>query len=409
MVIKCNIDQYYNRTIIYEPSNESDKRTIKSTFIIDNLDIHQSLEAIHSDLHNISTFIYAIDKAVKRSNAEDGWTRELNVELPVSDYGKWIKVNGLLEKCLSFLSGDKWTISFIKNELSKMDSILPPEKKYDTVCLLSGGLDSYIGAIDLLEQNQKVLFLSYYGKGKATKPPQEFVKNVLIDHYKIDENDFINFKLNTDLNKESSTRTRSFLFFTHAIILKQYAKTVKQVIVPENGFISLNIPLTNSRIGSSSTRTTHPYYFILLNELSKQLGLNVEVINPYKFKTKGEMMRECLNKTLLDQTYQGTVSCSNSSRVKCSHCGVCLPCIIRRAAIEVFSRRDKTIYQTINISDTNAGNTMLNAIKMFESSLDSSILSIKIQENGPVRTDKEMFTDLFNRGYTEMLRVVKEI
>ena len=59
------------------------------------------------------------------------------------------------------------------------------------------------------------------------------------------------------------------MFFVHAIVLKQFAKCVFEIIVPENGYISLNIPLTYSRIGSSSTRTTHPYYFELLNQLLK--------------------------------------------------------------------------------------------------------------------------------------------
>jgi hypothetical protein len=112
-----------------------------------------------------------------------------------------------------------------------------------------------------------------------------------------------------------------------------------ELIIPENGLISLNIPLTQTRLSSHSTRTTHPYYFSKFRAIASTLGINNPIINPYRFRTKGEMMSQCRNKLFLQNIYSESISCShpdNSRRVKGSRpgiqCGYCVPCIIRQAA-----------------------------------------------------------------------------
>lgn len=81
--------------------------------------------------------------------------------------------------------------------------------------------------------------------------------------------------------------------FSHAIALASAFNIETEMYIPENGFISLNIPLTGARFGSSSTRTTHPYYMKMLGSLIKNMGLEISILNPYQFKTKGEMVSEC--------------------------------------------------------------------------------------------------------------------
>ena len=73
----------------------------------------------------------------------------------------------------------------------------------------------------------------------------------------------------------------------------------------ENGFIALNPPLTENRIGSLSTRTTHPVVLSLLQEIVDRMGIRVSIHNPYATKTKGEMLVECL-----DQPVSATESSS---------------------------------------------------------------------------------------------------
>ncbi|MCZ7581789.1 MAG: hypothetical protein M5U21_13400 [Fimbriimonadaceae bacterium] len=54
----------------------------------------------------------------------------------------------------------------------------------------------------------------------------------------------------------------------------------------------MNVPLTSLRIGSLSTRTTHPYFLRQIQSIWDAVGLNVEIQNPYQFRTKGELLAD---------------------------------------------------------------------------------------------------------------------
>ena len=74
-------------------------------------------------------------------------------------------------------------------------------------------------------------------------------------------------------------------------MLPQYRRgDVVELLIPENGFISLNIPLTPLRLGSLSTRTTHPLFIQQMQDILDALDFRVRLSNPYQFKTKGEML-----------------------------------------------------------------------------------------------------------------------
>jgi hypothetical protein len=112
------------------------------------------------------------------------------------------------------------------------------------------------------------------------------------------------------------------------------------LVVAENGFISLNVPLTFTRLGSLSTRTTHPHFIATLSEILQAVGIDVRLELPYRFKTKGEMLTETKNPGLLAVAAPLTMSCSHPEvgryrgTTPGQHCGYCVPCIIRRAALE---------------------------------------------------------------------------
>ena len=119
---------------------------------------------------------------------------------------------------------------------------------------------------------------------------------------------------------------------------------VVTVYVCENGFISVNPPLTPGRIGSLSSRTTHPVYLSLLQSLLDAAGLRVRIHNPYQFKTKGEMLTDCADQDFLQRHAHMTTSCGRFARYHCCHCGRCLPCLIRRASFHAWGVPDKTKY-----------------------------------------------------------------
>jgi hypothetical protein len=90
---------------------------------------------------------------------------------------------------------------------------------------------------------------------------------------------------------ETTTRGRSFLFFAMAVLVASGLNN-PDIIIPENGLISLNVPLDPLRLGAWSTRTTHPFYLARWQELLGKLGIDGTMSNPYRFMTKGEMVTE---------------------------------------------------------------------------------------------------------------------
>ncbi len=91
-----------------------------------------------------------------------------------------------------------------------------------------------------------------------------------------------------------------------------------------------------------------------MNTILSNLGLTNQIENPYRFKTKGEMMLECQDVEFLQQHYSATVSCSHPENSRYAglrpglNCGYCVPCIIRQAA-ENKAGHIKTEYATEDI------------------------------------------------------------
>jgi len=368
------------------------------------------------DLFYISLMVFFADRKIKRKLSDDAWTRQFKIYAPVLEVDKWNENKDLLERMISFLSGDKWTFEFRKRGLTSIEKKIEKgikriKKKIviDKFCMLSGGLDSFIGAIDLLKTNKNVAFVGHYGGGKGVKPFQEIINKQLIDTYQLDNKLFFNFHAKPLRGVEESTRTRSFMFFSHAIVLASGMNKEIELIIPENGLISLNIPLTNTRLGSSSTRTTHPYYMDLLQQLIANIGLKISLCNPYQFRTKGDMISECQDPEFLKNNIEKTMSCSHPDNdwklrgEKPSHCGYCLPCSIRRAAIEKAYNDDSSSYRIPDFKMSNQARVELNSFKI-------GILEYNKQENhsfaiqnaGPILKDLVKYCTLYERGMNEL-------
>lgn len=296
------------------------------------------------DLINFALGVYTIDQVVSRQiNGFQGWSRNLIVNFPVNDLELWNNVKDDFSKYLSFLSGDKWEFIFRQNEHTREVEI-PEERNpnnFTKVSLFSGGLDSFIGAIDLLSEEEKPFFVSHYKISE--KKVQENLITALKEHF--GQNSFGSQKFrvqpnqkNPSAEKENSSRARSFLFITLGIAVANCLSDNILLVLPENGLISLNIPLTKSRLSSHSTRTTHPYFVDGLNIIFSKLGIHNRIDNPYRFKTKGEMIMECQNEEFLNHHIAKTVSCSHPENSRYLgkepglNCGYCVPCIIRQSA-----------------------------------------------------------------------------
>lgn len=310
------------------------------------------------DFFFISSFVYGIDRFVERHGySTDGWSRELNVCFPVYNVSVWDDAKNELEKTLSFLTGDYWTVSFTNNTL-----VLPTiplsatysQNDFVQVNLFSGGLDSLIGAIDFLADTENagknILLVSHSDYQMKSKLEQEALFEKLLNEYKerVVRVGVAEISLDsTSFNEmEKTFRSRSLLFLGIAVLVADSLRL--PIIVPENGSVSLNYPLSASRRGSCSTRTTHPTFILYVKTLLSKLSLKNGIENPYEFNTKGEMVKSCKNLELLKSIVSISNSCgkrghtANRTNSNSTHCGVCMPCTYRKASL--LSIDDKTQY-----------------------------------------------------------------
>lgn len=310
------------------------------------------------DFFFISSFVYGIDRFVERHQySTDGWSRLLNVSMPVYEVEKWTLLKPDLEEVLSFLTGDYWNMSFVCNNFELHNKKLSDEyvnKKYKQVNLFSGGLDSLIGAIDFLadESNidENVLLVSHSDSAMKNRHEQDEVYETFPNEYKkrAKRVSLVEVALNSTTlpDREKTFRSRSLLFLGIAVLIADINKL--PIIVPENGSVSLNYPLSASRRGSCSTRTTHPTFIAMVSFLLNKLLLVSNIVNPYEFMTKGEMVKQCGNFELVKSMVQISNSCGKKGHVvnrgnrNSSHCGVCMPCIYRQASL--LNIEDKTTY-----------------------------------------------------------------
>src|SRR4030043_721767 len=118
------------------------------------------------DFINLSLGIYVFDQLVSReSYGYYSWSRYFKIYLAVADLEKWNEAKTNVEHFLSFLSGDKWELHLRKREYI-YDDYKREKNEIEKVSLLSGGLDSFIGAVDLLEDHPKnIAFVSHHKMG----------------------------------------------------------------------------------------------------------------------------------------------------------------------------------------------------------------------------------------------------
>jgi 7-cyano-7-deazaguanine synthase in queuosine biosynthesis len=122
------------------------------------------------------------------------------------------------------------------------------------VCLFSGGLDSLCGAIDLLAQGAQVCLVSHYEAGQAPDTQVQLAR-ALAAHYgrnrilvrrlflrPTPSSGLQERPLPTD--REPSTRSRSLLFIGAGVAAAAAFGDQVLLVVPENGFIGINVPLT---------------------------------------------------------------------------------------------------------------------------------------------------------------------
>ncbi|WP_421870175.1 Qat anti-phage system QueC-like protein QatC [Marinoscillum sp.] len=419
---------------IYVPSgnNRATDKSLQHNIhsILEEKKLCPNDEAI--DFLSAAISIYTADQLVPRSSyGFNNWSRYFRLHLPVVDSHKWEQAKIYFEDALNFLTGDHWELFF----RSRSSTFTPPEEcnsnTISKVSLLSGGLDSFIGVTDLLASGCDVALVGHHKSQGFENMTQSKVIDLLKSEYKDRSiEDFLfnaqPIQHNNKYGKESSSRSRSILFIGLGIsVANSYGDNVP-LYIPENGLISLNIPLTHSRVGSSSTRTTHPHFLQLLRKALTALGINNTIINPYQFMTKGEMVRGTKNPQFINRYFNETVSCAhpNSKNVNVKrtntneqkNCGYCTPCIIRRAALN-FAGLDDVKHYVYKFNDSQLPykddiGRDYRAFKMAVARLKKTKpkFSLEVLRSGPLPNKKEdlyKYTRVYERGMKEVEELLK--
>ncbi|RKF20954.1 7-cyano-7-deazaguanine synthase [Micromonospora globbae] len=312
------------------------------------------------ELVRLAVMVYAADRSTPRRAGSSNWScRDLDIEVPVQRPERWEPVRERLEALLGFLSGDAWTLQF-------RQATTPTEQvsayRYGgakRVVLASGGADSTIGALMSRHglRDATHILVSHVGAtniapvqrnivqqiGALIAGPEQFHRQIRFSRRQMQPGGF-------PFHNEYSTRTRSLLFLALGLAVASIERL--PLWIPENGFASLNPPMTSDQRGTLSTRTTHPLFLQQLSDLATEAGAHAEIENPFALMTKGEMFGMAADLVGLDAAsslLSATHSCAHTGHRShrlpvSSHCGVCFGCLLRRASFLASGVPDRTNY-----------------------------------------------------------------
>lgn len=278
---------------------------------------------------------------MKRGERENS-PRDIQLSVPAVNIGVLQPEIHRIEQILRKLSSDSWTVM-----LRQVNGTVERPNEQNTTSgktlLFSGGLDSLAAAIDLGLAGDHLQLVSHITHNQPTSAAQEELVEMMGSTLKLSfpHRRFLvsakstNPSPNLTFDAESSQRTRSFLFLTLAALCARRVGHQNIVVIAENGQMAVHLPATEGRIGPFSTRTAHPEILQLMEQfLSSVLGISIKIENPYLNRTKAEVILPVIQR--LPAAVPLAVSCWKNARLSAgaTHCGFCIPCIIRRIAIE---------------------------------------------------------------------------
>ena len=306
------------------------------------------------DLLAVAVAVYCADRSILREDHPDGWTRHIKVDVPVRRPDRWD--NELLQRTVSFLTGDHWRIRLRRGQphpgLRTTDAVLPT---VDSAALFSGGVDSLAWACESHEASESVALASYFDDGPTGHLQKQLISGLGSDHphyrFRIDRTDTRDAAEPPD-PQDRTTRSRSFLFLALGLLVAR-THGVEILRMAENGYIAVNVPLHDGRIGSLSTRSAHPQFVDDLNQVITDTDLGVKIDNPYILMTKGDVAERLMQHA--PHLAWMTISCAHPTagrwrRQGFGNCGYCYPCIIRQAGFHQVGS-DKTAYSVDPFSD----------------------------------------------------------
>ncbi|WP_243374000.1 Qat anti-phage system QueC-like protein QatC [Geotalea sp. SG265] len=378
----------------------------------------------------LAAVVYSMDKKLLRKTADDSWTRNYSLMLPVSDVEAWRLGKSELDSCLSFLTGDVWDVNYYAQTGTPIEPVqqaLALQPTANAVCLFSGGLDSLIGAIDWLSENTDGSLVAVGHYDEQMKGPKSDQEQLLprIQRAYPDRFDLIQVRIGhrNDLERKSeiTLRSRSLVFIALGVYVASALGRDVPMLIPENGTIALNVPLSPSRRGSCSTRTAHPYYLVKLRRILTGLGVLNAISNPLEEKTKGEAVSQCLNPQLLNELARLSVSCAKRGHRRyftnrdAKSCGRCMPCIYRRAALHTIGLDNELYGDNFCTGDVNINangikpNDLRACLAFLKNNASLSEISSLLMTNGSLDATKlPAYSMMVQRAMSEIRNLLRD-
>jgi len=296
-------------------------------------------DAETSDLLDIALSVMFVERDLRKLALTNRVTR-ITITVPVREPRRWASRRSTLEEILRFMGGHDWQLEFAKSSLPLREANEQAKEEKKLVVLHSGGMDSACGLGSLMAKRRSVQLVSFYTN---QRPIQEQIATELA--FAPPSQLYATWRDKTSRRGRGAFAYRSFLFLSLAALVAR-SFGASSILQFENGFMAASVPPCANYF---VTRHAHPKYHRLFNELLGQMSLSVAVGNPFRWKTKRQAVLEfrgAVGARKANLILAKTQSCwfysyhqfhSRFKRERIEkkphqHCGLCVPCLVRRAA-----------------------------------------------------------------------------
>jgi hypothetical protein len=234
-----------------------------------------------NDLARIAAYAFAADQLVSRGDKGDAnrrrWRRDLAVCAPVADPSFWSDEDTAvaLSEALGFGTEDRWEFAFSPSapEDRHLQTVIDVEARQilgepDCVALLSGGIDSLCATVEAVASHQRHPVLVSHRTAPPVATPQRRLVAGLEARFPAWAFPHLSFWIHNRGPEavERTRRTRGFLVAALGAAVAGQAE-LPTVLLPDNGYVSLNPPVNAQLVGALNSRGTHPTFLRLVNRL----------------------------------------------------------------------------------------------------------------------------------------------
>ena len=161
------------------------------------------------DLLSIALSVVVADLIFSRKESTDGWTRIIDLQIAVIDPEFWGAQIQRLTEQLRFLTTDIWNLTFTSGGYAPPVDPKSIPLSEESIVLLSGGLDSLIGTIDIVGTRQQTPYaVSQVVRGDKEK--QELFASAIgggLNHLQLNHN----ASFDCDFEPSQRARVNDFL------------------------------------------------------------------------------------------------------------------------------------------------------------------------------------------------------